>query len=82
MLAAEDCSIKIFLLAAHAELNPIDKVWGFVKKAVASRNITFKLSHVEELARQKLNEVSSAVFKNFCDYALIEERKYGDVYRD
>ena len=44
-LAAEDFFIEVLSLpVAHPKLNPIEMVWGFVKRAVASRNIIFKLS--------------------------------------
>ena len=47
--AAEDFSIKISILpVAHPELNPIRIIWDFCKRAVASRNIIFKLSYIEE----------------------------------
>ena len=43
-----DFSIKIlFLPVAHPELNPIEMVWGCVKRAVAAQNLSFKLRDVE-----------------------------------
>ena len=44
---------------AHPELNPIEMVWSFVKRSVASRNLKFKLNAVEELTREQMVKVRS-----------------------
>ena len=80
--AVEDFSIKILLLpVSHPELNPIEIVWGFVKRAVASMSMIFEQSYVEELARQQLNEVTAAMVKQFSNHALIEEWKSRGISR-
>ena len=75
--STEDFSIEILLLpVAHPELNPIKMVWAFVKRAVASRNMMFKLSHVEQLTNEQLSKVTARMFKKFYNYAILEENKY------
>ena len=36
----------LFLPVAHPELNPIEMVWGVIKRKVAERNVNFNLSEV------------------------------------
>lgn len=59
----------------HPELNPIEKIWAFVKNWVASRNTTFKLPDVEQLARQKFAEVTVEEWANICKHAKKHEEE-------
>ena len=73
----ETFSIKIlFLPVAHPELNPIEMVWSFVKRSVASLNLKFNLSAVEELTREQTVKVTPELFNKFCIYTSKEEDKY------
>ena len=73
----EDFSIKIlFLPVAHPELNPIEMVWGKVKRNVASRNMTFQLSAVEEETRHQISLVMKEDFSKYYQHAMKEEQKY------
>ena len=73
----DDFSIKVlFLPVAHPELNPIEMVWGFIKRKVASKNMSFKLSHVEQLTREQVQVVTAAQFSKYYEHARKEEDKY------
>ena len=37
----------------HCELNPIELIWGTVKRAVANRNTTFRIRDVERLVHEE-----------------------------
>lgn len=80
---AADFSIKtLFLPVAHTELNQLEMVLEFLKRAVASKNMAFKLLYVEDLMGQMLNEVITAMRKKFCNHTLVEERNYLGISRD
>jgi len=67
-------SIKIlFLPVAHPELNPMEMVWGTVKRAVASLNSSFNLGEVEQL-KQKGN-LESILFKNLGNLWAMQGRR-------
>ena len=50
----------------HPELNPIEKIWAQVKRNVASRNTTFKLSNVENLTREEFGNVTVEDWAAIC----------------
>lgn len=60
----------------HPELNPIEKIWGNVKNWVAQRNVTFKLSDVEKLARQKFAAIQPEDWVSVCRHAQNIEEEY------
>ena len=73
----EGFSIKIlFLPVAHPELNPIEMVWAFIKRTVASENMSFKLSHVEQLTLEQVQVVTAAQFSKYYEHTRKEEDKY------
>ena len=77
---AETFSIKIlFLPVAHSELNPIEMVWSFLKRSVASRKLKFNLSAVEELTREHIFKVTAELFNKFYIHACREEGKYREL---
>lgn len=61
---------------AHPELNPIEMVWGIIKRKVAERNLTFKLKEVEEETKLQLSLLTASNFQNFIRHAIEEENKY------
>ena len=76
-------SIKIlFLPVAHPELNPIEMFWACVKRAVASRNMQFRLNAVEKLTREQINLVTDLQFKKYYKHEKQEEDKYRKMNRD
>ena len=78
--SSEDFCIKIlFLPVAHPELNPIELVWGNIKRAVASRNLLFNLSWVEEETREQLSKVDAEKFKSYVNHAIREENSYKNL---
>jgi len=78
--ANDEAHIKIiFLPVAHPELNPIEMVWGLIKRRVASRNLHFSLSLVETETRKQLQEITPELFNKFVQHTLKEEQKYRDL---
>ena len=72
--------IKIlFLPVAHPELNPMEMVWGTVKRCVASNNRNFRQSEVEELTRVELERHEASKFVPFVLHVMKEEHKYRRV---
>ena len=81
--ALEDFSIKIiFLSVAHPELDPIEMVWGFVKRNVAAKNMLFKLSNVEEITKLQLEKVTADLFNKFYKHTMKEEEKHRKASSD
>jgi len=66
----------LFLPVAHPELNPIEMVWGIIKRKVAQRNLTFKLTAVEDETRKQIGSIGALDFKNYVSHVLKEENKY------
>lgn len=52
----------------HPELNPIEKIWATVKNWVAARNVTFKMTDVENLAREKFAAISADEWASICKH--------------
>ena len=72
--------IKIlFLPVAHPELNPIEMLWSKVKRQVASKNMNFRLSTVEELTREAVAEFSASEFAKYVEHVLVEEQKFKEL---
>jgi transposase len=57
-LLAEHGHAVIRLPPYHTDLNPIEKIRGIVKTRVATKNITFKLRDVQQLAEQNFAVVT------------------------
>jgi DDE superfamily endonuclease len=79
-----DFSIKILMLpVAHAELNPIEHVWGIVKRTVASHNFTHNLKEVERLTKMQIRSFTgphgsrpNRTFGKFVPNTKEEEERY------
>lgn len=63
----------------HPELNPIEKIWALVKNWVASRNVTFKLNDVIQLACEKFGMVTSDEWASVCAHVDKVVAKYMEV---
>lgn len=66
----------IFLPVAHPELNPIEMVWSFVKRSVASRNLNFSLPEVEKETRTQVAKVTQSEFAKYLGHSMKEEDRY------
>ncbi|KAF2885507.1 hypothetical protein ILUMI_20657 [Ignelater luminosus] len=60
----------------HPEFNPIEKIWALVKNWVASRNVTFKLNDVANLAREKFEAIGVAEWSKICEHVEKTENEY------
>ena len=58
------------------ELNPIDIVWVFTKRPVASANVSFKFSIVEQLTRQQSQSATLAQFSKYYEDERKKEARY------
>jgi hypothetical protein len=84
-----DFNIKILMLpVAHPELNPIEHIWGVVKRLVASQNLSFNLKEVERLAREQIESFTGSEgwgrnrrFLEFVKNAKKHEEKYREMAR-
>ncbi|KAJ8315588.1 hypothetical protein KUTeg_007738 [Tegillarca granosa] len=47
----------------HADLNPIELIWADLKSYVASQNLKFKLSDLQQLAEKQLKDMSTEKWK-------------------
>ena len=79
----------IFLPVAPLELNPIEMVWGTVKRAISGANTNFRLTEVEKLTRQELSKYTAEVFSKFVKHVMKVEAKFkkcntilDDIYTD
>lgn len=78
--STDEFDIKIlFLPVAHPELNPIEMVWSFVKRAVASRNLHFTLTHVENVTKTLMQGLTSSDIHGYVRHAQSEENKYREL---
>ena len=79
----EGFAIKIlFLPVAHPELNPIEMIWAYIKRSVASQNLLFSLSEVERLTREAILCVTSSQFSKYYSHTINEEERYKNMSLD
>jgi hypothetical protein len=79
-----DFNIKILMLpVAHPELNPIEHVWGIVKRTVASQNFTHSLKEIERLMKIQIRSFTgphdsgpNRTFGKFVRNTIEEEERY------
>ena len=57
-LFAEHGHTVITLPPYHPNLNPIEKIWGNLRTRIATKNVTFKLRDVQQLAEQHFAAVT------------------------
>ena len=68
IILATPCTFKLkvlFLLVAHPELNPIEMVWGVIKRKVAERNVNFNLTEVESIRRSEVATITPELLLSF-----------------
>ena len=51
----------LFLPVAHPELNPIEMIWGCMKREVAKSNFDFKLAALEAQATTEMEKIWTAI---------------------
>lgn len=69
----------LFLPVAHPELNPIEMVWGIIKRKIAECNLTFNLNAVEDETRTQISNITAATFQNYENHSLKEEDRYRQI---
>ena len=75
-----DFKLKVlFLPVAHPELNPIEMVWGIIKRKVAEHNLTFNLNAVEHETETQLANITAATSQNYENHSMKEEEKYRKI---
>ena len=77
--AASGTNITVLLLpVAHPALNPIEVMWGQIKRYVRDNNHTFKMDEIAHLAKERKEQQGSdawtAAFKHTWDYAVSQWR--------
>jgi len=60
----------------HPDLNPIEQIWGIVKTRIATKNVTFKLQDVQQLAEQNFDTVAMEEWAAVCRHAKTMEEEY------
>ncbi|XP_050351341.1 uncharacterized protein LOC126774055 isoform X2 [Nymphalis io] len=59
----------------HPELNPMENIWALVKTYIADKN-AMNINALMTLAEEKLNAITVEEWRNFCLYAIEEEKKF------
>ena len=78
--ATEEFNIKIlFLPVAHPELNPIEMFWSKMKRSIAGKNMTHRLSAVEEQTRQEVELMTAFEFNRYVEHVKVEEDKFKNL---
>jgi len=75
-LLAEHGHTVIRLPPYYPDLNPIEKIWGFVKTRIAAKSVTFKLRDVQQLAEQNFATVTKEVGAAVCRHVKAVEEEY------
>ena len=60
----------------HCDLNPIELIWGQLKRKIASRNVTCKTAVVQELIHQCIREITPADWENSVKHVVKIEENY------
>ena len=60
----------------HPDLNPIEMIWGTVKKFLGQKNVTFKLDDAMRLAQDKFESISSEEWIHYVNKVKAREEEY------
>lgn len=61
---------------AHCEFNPIELAWSVVKRHCRTQNKSFTLKEIEDLVPNGFEQVTPAMWSNFCDHVKKVEDEY------
>ncbi|KAB0805352.1 hypothetical protein PPYR_02322 [Photinus pyralis] len=75
VLAAHGHSV-LRLPPYHPELNPIERIWAYIKQWVASHNTTFKLDDIKRLAETKFAQDCASVIQSACEHSKKVESQF------
>lgn len=76
-MAAEKAGFVVLRLPPyHCEFNPIELIWAQVKNAVAAANTTFNITHVEQLLKDKVAEVTAEHWREAVKHVQTLEAKF------
>ena len=78
-LAASKGHEVIRLPPWHPDLNPIEYIWGDVKRKVRQRNLDFKATTTMQLVREELGKVDAAMWQKKIEHVEKLEKNYWDV---
>ena len=70
---------KLSLPVAHPEINPLEMFRSKMKSRIATKNMTFRLSAVEEMARTAVQKLTPNEFSKCVEHLRLEEVKYEEV---
>jgi transposase len=66
----------------HPNLNPIENIWGILKRNIASKNIGQKSEDMKILINQCASEITPEMWYNTCRHVREEEEKYYSHFDD
>lgn len=66
-------------LIARPELNPIEMVWGIVKKALKRANVSYSMAKLKALVEIEFAKITADVWCRYEDRAMMMEKWYQDV---
>lgn len=64
----------------HPDLNPIELIWGIVKRRIATANVNQDKAHLKELIHQEFAKVTPELWYNCCQKIIKNEDNF--VVRD
>lgn len=60
----------------HPDLNPIELIWSQVKKLIASRNLTYRLNDLVQIAENAFNDIEPHRWRSVCEHVQKVEQQY------
>ena len=66
----------VCLPIAHCEFNPIELAWSVVKRHCRTQHKSFTLKEIEDLVPNGFEQVTPAMWSNFCDHVKKVEDEY------
>ncbi|XP_048363536.1 uncharacterized protein LOC125438901 isoform X2 [Sphaerodactylus townsendi] len=63
----------------HAELNPIESAWSYIKGHVALNNTTLKLNDIKVLFEKGVHAVTRDMWSSFVKHVIEKEKQFWDL---
>ena len=60
----------------HPDLNPIELIWSQVKNLIASRNLTYRLADLVNIANISFDEIGPNRWRSVCEHVQKVEKQY------